>query len=462
MLASPVRLAASSSSFPVGIVPPGGTEIITFPITPNSVACSKVKAKADQPKDCDGLRRVILGKRQQRAYLSEKLAKQKTICDEICLQPPPDDPRDGACFNAMHRMRKYCFPPDLDPAQCAQARADATLYCSCDMCNAVKELTRGEYRKVELSLRSACQAYRAKDCPDADALCGDVDPVTAPLTAPDPEASITICPVTSWDPNDKIGLPGHGQQQYVSSSVPLVYTVRFENLSTASAAAQEVMIQDTLDPSFDAATFEFLGIRFGTSVVDLSGQGLDEWTTVVDLRPEKNLVVQISGKFERSTGQATWRFRSLDPDTGEIPGDPLAGFLPANKVPPEGEGSVAFAVRAKTGIATNTAIHNGASIVFDANPPIETTKWTNFVDNTKPDSRVVSIPSLVHSTSFKVAWTGSDIGSGVRDYALYVSENGAPAVPLVSATRSTSIVFSGSPGKVYSFFSLAQDQAGNV
>ena len=58
------------------------------------------------------------------------------------------------------------------------------------------------------------------------------------------------------------------------------------------------------------------------------------------------------------TGVLSWYFSSIDPATGQPPTNPLAGFLPPNVTPPEGEGSVLFTVHAAAGLAGGTQISN--------------------------------------------------------------------------------------------------------
>lgn len=69
---------------------------------------------------------------------------------------------------------------------------------------------------------------------------------------------------------------------------------------------------------------------------------------------------------------------------------------------------------------------------------------------------------MLHSNTFKLSWSGSDTGSGIRDYALYVSENSGPATIFLSNTSTITTTFTGTPGKNYAFYSVAQDQTGNV
>jgi hypothetical protein len=76
----------------------------------------------------------------------------------------------------------------------------------------------------------------------------------------------------SFDPNDIIGPAGFGPEQFVQADSSLVYTIRFENLAAATAAAQTVVVTQTLDPDLDLATFELLNLGFGEGIVNLRGR----------------------------------------------------------------------------------------------------------------------------------------------------------------------------------------------
>ncbi len=131
-----------------------------------------------------------------------------------------------------------------------------------------------------------------------------------------------------------------------------MYVIYFENVETATAPAQEVVITDQLDlATLDGEELELGQIAFGDTVIDVPPR-LKTYTTTIDLRPDENLTVQVEADFDQSSGLLTWTFTSLDPETGELPEDPLAGFLPPNREPPEGEGYVMFTMRQKPGLAT--------------------------------------------------------------------------------------------------------------
>lgn len=270
--------------------------------------------------------------------------------------------------------------------------------------------------------------------------------------------------IFAFDPNDKVGSQGVDNAQYISGEEPLRYSVFFENLETATAPAQEVVITDQLDPvNMDLATLSLGPLAFGNTIVT-PPTGLRQFTTDVLIPGQvlQNLIVRVTASLNLATGLLTWRFTSIDPATGDLPANPLEGFLPPNINPPEGDGSVLFTVIPKQGLPTGTEIRNHAEIIFDVNEPIVTPEWLNTLDNTKPTSQVASLSATQTSASFEVRWAGDDVGSGIKGYTIFVSENDSPFAVWLSNIPDTSGTFSGENGKTYAFYSVARDRTGNL
>jgi hypothetical protein len=279
--------------------------------------------------------------------------------------------------------------------------------------------------------------------------------------APSSCSKFPVDPKVSHDPNDKIGPAGAGDAHFVTDAVPLEYTIQFENDPGATAPAAEVLVTDQLDPALvDLTTLALGPIAFGDTQV-VPPPGLSSFTRDVDLRPARDLIVRIEAGVDPA-GLLSWRLESLDPATLEPPTDPLAGFLPPNANPPEGDGYVSFTVAQAPGLATGTAIANQARIVFDANPPIDTPIWSNTIDATPPASQIASLVPVGECTQdLQVGWSGSDVGSGIGGYSIEVSEDGGPFSLWLASDESTA-TFPGRWGRSYAFRSIAADAAGNV
>src|SRR5439155_7778003 len=153
------------------------------------------------------------------------------------------------------------------------------------------------------------------------------------------------------DPNDKVGTQGVSDPGFVQNAVPLNYAVHFENLATATGAAQVVIVTDQLDTTkLDLTTFQLGPMTVGNNVAFVPNAGLQSFVSGLEFRPERDLILTVDVALDLSTGLVTWRFTTIDPSSGEITDDPDAGFLPPNTAPPAGEGSVMFGLMPKSGL----------------------------------------------------------------------------------------------------------------
>ncbi|MBK9417978.1 MAG: T9SS type A sorting domain-containing protein [Flavobacteriales bacterium] len=270
--------------------------------------------------------------------------------------------------------------------------------------------------------------------------------------------------IAASDPNEKYGPAGLGGSSSINITQPFNYQIAFENMATASAAAQTVIIIDTLDLNvFDMSTVEFGAYGFGDRSV-VASSPLAAAESFVDLRPGQDLIVRVLMRRDNASGVLRWDFTSLDPATMEPTTDVFAGFLPPNLTSPEGQGWVNFRVRTLPGLSDTVVISNDALIYFDGNEPIQTPPWTNTIDNTPPQSAVNPLPSTTSDTLLTVSWGGidNDGGSGLADYTVYYTVNqGAPRLWLTNVSY-TQAVFDAQVDSIYGFFTVARDSAMNM
>ncbi|MBN2614303.1 MAG: T9SS type A sorting domain-containing protein [Bacteroidales bacterium] len=264
----------------------------------------------------------------------------------------------------------------------------------------------------------------------------------------------------SHDPNAKYGPAGRGSSFYVPTDREYQYMITYENDSTATAAAQRVIITDTLDKNvLDINSFRPVG--FGFSDTSYFYQPTDGDTVDIDMRPKKAIIVRVFHQLDISSGILTWTFLTLDPNTYELVEGVDDGFLPPNKKSPEGEGNVLYTIQPLSGLTEGTEIKNSAHIVFDWNEAIPTDVWKNITDNLGPESAVNPLPGTSMIKDFTVKWKGTDKGSGIFSYTIYVSENDSTYYPWILDTYDSTAVFSGEGGVTYKFYSVATDSAGN-
>ncbi|HAQ21699.1 MAG TPA: hypothetical protein DCR40_21085 [Prolixibacteraceae bacterium] len=269
--------------------------------------------------------------------------------------------------------------------------------------------------------------------------------------------NILIAAVGSFDPNEMIGPSGFGDKHWIQKNNVIPYTVLFENKSTATAPAHIVTVTDTLDlTKFDLKEFGFSSFGFGDTTLVPNGKKLKQFSMDVNLKPKKNLIARVSGKLDTITGVIKWEFLSLNPTTMQLEEDPFVGFLPPNNTNHAGEGFVSFSVGLKKELGTNAMLKNKASIVFDANKPIITNEFVNTLDLDNPQSQVYPLDATSDSR-FPLAWTGSDNGSGIASYSVYVMENDTALRPWKLNTILKSAEFIGNVNSKYKFYSVATD-----
>ncbi|HOA60036.1 MAG: right-handed parallel beta-helix repeat-containing protein [Verrucomicrobia bacterium] len=271
--------------------------------------------------------------------------------------------------------------------------------------------------------------------------------------------------VGSVDPNDKYTLAGVGPEHWIDPNHVIPFEVLFENKPTAAAPAQEVLVTDTLDANLDWSTFELKTIAFNDATITVP-PGLQRYSTTASVGSDTNEVT-VDVSFDSTTGKITWLMRSRDANTGDLPEDPFAGFLPPNDAQHRGEGLLTYTVRPKLTLSDGAKIRNQATIIFDptygANPPILTPTVTNTIDATAPLSQIEPLPAQ-SSGPVTLSWAGQDAagGSGLQSYDLFISRNGGPFQLQIGATTATSAFFEGEPGSTYRFYTIARDAAGNT
>lgn len=184
-------------------------------------------------------------------------------------------------------------------------------------------------------------------------------------------AAIDIQMVNSIDPNDILGPEGIGDENWVTPDTSLPFTIRFENYAEATAPAQEIIVHSTLDADLDWTTFQFGDIGFGETHIEVPA-GARSFDTVVNVAQPDGTELDVTIVARLTDGVASWSLVALDPATGQLPDDPLAGFLPPNRTAPEGDGFLKFSVQPRGDREMGTCINVSAAITFDTNLPMET------------------------------------------------------------------------------------------
>ncbi|MFY9154455.1 MAG: hypothetical protein WAO52_20725, partial [Prolixibacteraceae bacterium] len=435
----PLVESNSSQSLHIRIKSPGDFKLetwVTAPMfAPNTTTTKSAGGTNDDwPDDKTKLNACIA--------LAAADAASSSLMDFVGMVLPVDCVYDFAtlAFNPWDKMKpdheQSAFMPSF-----SYNLASAVISCVGDL-TPVKAIKIGI--KITSIVNNMYKAYLAdQDCRNA------FDPKY--------KSKRSIHAVDSFDPNEMIGPPGFGENNYIQKTSMMPYTILFENKSTATAPAHLVTISDTLDLSkFDLKEFGFGSFGFGDTILVPNGNKLKEFSMDVDLNPKMNLITRVSGKLDTISGVITWEFISLNPTEMRLEEDPMIGFLPPNNANHAGEGFVSFSVGLKKELGTNDVLKNMASIVFDANKPILTNEFVNTLDLDKPESQVYALDATTDSR-FPVAWTGTDNGSGIASYSIYVMENDTSLQVWKQNTTLVTDEFIGNVGSKYKFYSIATD-----
>lgn len=213
--------------------------------------------------------------------------------------------------------------------------------------------------------------------------------------------------VRAFDPNDVVGPGGRGAQRYVSRGERLEYTIDFENVTNATAAAQIIRVTLPKDPNLDWSTLELGEIAMGNRM-DLGFVGKKPGTTSMGMAVDKGYLVK--SKVEDDGANLVWTMRIWDETTYDnFPDDAVAGILPPNNPATHcGEGYVKYSVCVSTNAPQNARIEACGTIVFDKNEPITTDpSWWNTV------GLEIDVESFPDGIGWEGDWDGEPHGIDV-------------------------------------------------
>jgi len=111
------------------------------------------------------------------------------------------------------------------------------------------------------------------------------------------------------DPNDLLGPPGFGEERWVSAQSTLPYTIRFENMPGATAAAHQVVIYQQLDPDLDPRTFRLGDLGWGNLRFDMP-ENLAFINRRFDFTATKGYYVDVTAGVDVLAGEVFWTLSS--------------------------------------------------------------------------------------------------------------------------------------------------------
>lgn len=268
----------------------------------------------------------------------------------------------------------------------------------------------------------------------------------------------------SADPNEIIGPMGYDSIHWVSVKDVLNYTILFENdPEFATANAQKVDVRFTFEDKAQMKGFGLGTYGFANRSWEIE-KSPAAYQNRLDLRDSMLIYVDLTAGIDVVKQQAFWTFSSIDPETGLNPWQVDRGMLPVNDSTHVGEGFVKFQLIPNEALQTGDTISIAANIVFDQNDTIPTNRWCVTVDAGAPTSKVKGKKdskneNLYHLT---VQATDDENGSGLKRVVLYQANNFGIYEEYTVCPLDTVIDFEVELGHQYSFYTLAEDNVGNM
>ncbi len=294
---------------------------------------------------------------------------------------------------------------------------------------------------------------------------GPNDPCHDPNAPHDPHKIPVEC-VTPNDPNEIIGPAGYGDtlKQWVSVNATLPYKVTFENSADhATAPAQNVTIYLPISDKFNINSLRISDFGFGDYNFGVP-PNTATYTNRLDVKDSLGVYVDVTAGLDVANHRAFWILQSIDPATGLAATlAPDKGFLLVNdSITHRGEGYVNFTLQPNAADHTGDSAKATASIIFDTEDPIATNTWVNMVDAVAPISHLTASNSTNDSITLKFSGNDDSNGSGLKEYAVYSSDNNSPYTLYQSSLKDSVFNFPKTPGDVYQFFSVSKDNVDNL
>jgi hypothetical protein len=256
---------------------------------------------------------------------------------------------------------------------------------------------------------------------------------------------------------------GFAEQQMVAKKDKMNYTVFYENdPELATAPAQRVVITYQADSKQNMNSFRLGDFGFGDFVFTVP-PNLTYYYTRLNVQDSLQVWVDVTAGIDVVKQEMFWIFQSIDPATGLAPINDQMGYLPVNNRDiRNGEGFVNFNILPTSGTITGDTILAKATIIFDANAPMETNIWSNVIDAEAPVSDLTA--TVIDEETILITFSGEDDyrGSGIKHFKLYVSINEDEYLFYDDYTSETACYFQVNTNTKYKFFALAEDNVGNI
>ena len=166
----------------------------------------------------------------------------------------------------------------------------------------------------------------------------------------------------------KMGPMGEFSDKGVAPGAVLQYSVTAERAFTASLPTQRVVIEDTLDPLVDRATFAFTDAGWADHTLtvpqDAQELRLEEPFQSADGQ-KTNLKLALDATFNAATGAIVCTFQALDASTSQPPADPALGFLYPDDITARGACRLGYKATLRGDAALGARFGTGATVTMD-------------------------------------------------------------------------------------------------
>ena len=252
------------------------------------------------------------------------------------------------------------------------------------------------------------------------------------------------------------GPTGYRSTNFVpGGDIALPYLINFAD-PVSGQPVREIKIVEQLDPDFYANSFQLGPVQLEGYTVPIP-QGVGAFSGEFDLTSTRGYVLQVVAGVDITTGIATWDFRAIDSDTGNLTDLPNVGLLRPGET-----AQVSYAIRADSAATSGTALSAQARVFIDQAAPVLTNVVTATLDAAAPTT-TLTVQAGANNT-YLLTWSAVDdaLGSGVREYTVYVSLDGHNYTPLALHSTATTFTYLAATGATPQFLVLSADNAGNL
>jgi hypothetical protein len=218
----------------------------------------------------------------------------------------------------------------------------------------------------------------------------------------------------------KMGPLGEFADKAVPPGTVMQYSVTAERAFSAAQPAQKIVIEDTLDPLVDGATFAFTEAGWADHALTVPDNAQELHLEEAFQSPDgqkASLKLALDATFNAVTGAIVCTFQTLDASTSQPPADPALGFLYPDDITARGACRVGYKVTLKNDAAAGTKFGTSATATMDNTLVLHTAAFLN---------RVQAAPGVAAPTATNPGPQQNDEGTDVSVPLVFNDPAGRP------------------------------------